>query len=116
MYENEVLVLPTSDVTYSLAPYDAIDDGFRMYAPMLPVTVLKSFAVTNGPQEQYDAMQPVVYAFDQGSISNVLQGLPTTVELHIKPATGGPFTTPLSVTIADLVIPKQIDLEAPSNA
>lgn len=36
----------------------------------------------------------------------------TEVELALKPVTGGPFETPIEITVSDLMVPKTIDLEA----
>jgi hypothetical protein len=113
-YENVVNVLPSTDVTYSVTPYVANDDGFIMTRPLYATDVVNSVTIEDGPIAQYDAMSAVVYAFDSGAVKNVLQQHPTKISLHLKPAIGGPFATSVEVVVQDLVIPKQIDLEAAS--
>jgi hypothetical protein len=43
---------------------------------------------------------------------SALGGTPTIVTLKLVPVAGGDFKTPIEVTVANLVIPKTIDLEA----
>jgi hypothetical protein len=53
---------------------------------------------------------------DQAKISSLLQTIPTQITVQMKPMEGGPFQQEVVVSVSDLVVPKQIDLEAPSNA
>jgi hypothetical protein len=43
-----------------------------------------------------------------------LEAIPTTVRLTMRSLNTGPFTGSVNVVVSDLIIPKQIDLEAPS--
>jgi hypothetical protein len=43
-----------------------------------------------------------------------LEEIPTRVSLTMVPLTGGPFIGEVVVGVSDLIVPKQIDLEAPS--
>jgi hypothetical protein len=113
-YENAVSVLPSSDVAYGVVPYIANDDGFNMTKQLWASDVVNAITVEGTPQEQLLAMEAVVRAFDSGAVKNALQQHPTKVTLHLKPATGGPFVTDVTVAVQDLIIPKQIDLEAAS--
>lgn len=115
-YDNEVQVTPTSDVAYSVDLYQPDDDGFRMTKQYYAEDVVRLFQVTDGPVDQYDALDAIARKFDSATLAPTLQQHPTKVTLSLVPATGGPFVTDVPMSVEDLIIPKQIDLEAASNA
>jgi pantothenate kinase len=53
---------------------------------------------------------------DQSAISSVLQTIPTKITAQLVPMEGGPYKQEVVISVSDLIVPKQIDLEAPSNA
>lgn len=112
-HESAFTLLPTSDVVFSVPPYSANDDGFNAITANA-FDVVESITINNGPGAQralLTALNPLV---DSAQANEVLQSHPTTVELHLKAVTGGPFATAIELDVSDLIIPKQIDLEADS--
>lgn len=49
---------------------------------------------------------------DTGPITKWLAGITTTMQISLKPITGGPFETPYTLDVEKLIIPKMIDLTA----
>lgn len=127
-YENVIDVLSTEDVSYSITPYEPNDDGIDFSSPLSIKDVVKYFAIENGPGVQADLVLGSITSdtpgqiikiaqtyYDESTVREIIQEHPTRIHLEMKPLTTGPFETAVEVTLSDLVIPKQIDLEAEST-
>lgn len=125
-YENTIDVLPTNDISYSLMPFVPNDDGIDFTSRLGVRDIVKLFTIENLPDVQAAAVmdggtssRPDSWAvvgetyFDEAKVRQVIQELPTRINMQLKPLTTGPYATDISVSVEDLVIPKQIDLEAP---
>lgn len=111
--ENETVLLDTSDVTYTIPLVEPGDDGIDFEKGLTPDVIVKSFFVTNGPAVQ----KPLIEAdktLDQAAVSEILQNNPTQFHLELIDLKKGPFVWQVPITTSTLVLPKQIDLEAPS--
>ena len=126
-YENVIKVLDTEDVSYSITPYEPDDDGIDFSSPLGVRDVVRLFSIDNGPKEQAALVadsitsdQPVSIVkksqtfYDESVVRQIISDHPTKINLELKPLTTGPFETEVEVTVTNLVIPKQIDLEAES--
>lgn len=112
-YENEVILVGTEDVTWTPPPIAYFDDGLDFQRGFTRFSIIRSLFVENGPVEQRAAIigDP---AADTAGIQSKLQNLPTRVHLDLIAMEGGPFLGTKEITVSDLIIPKQIDLEAAS--
>jgi hypothetical protein len=111
--ENETVLLDTSDVTYTIPLVEPGDDGIDFEKGLSPDVIVKQFFVTDGPAEQ-KALLEADKSNDQAQVSELLQNNPTQFHLELIDLKKGPFVWPVPVTVSTLVLPKQIDLEAPS--
>jgi len=112
-YENEIVLMGTEDVTYTPPAIAYFDDGVDFERGLFPSVVIKSLYVENGPNVQRAALanrEPV----DAAAVQSVIQNIPTRVHLKLLPMEGGPFAATKEVIVSDLIVPKQIDLEAAS--
>lgn len=110
MYEGNSILLAPGDVTYN--EYRDIvqnDDGINFFN-VHPLDVLESIIVTNGPAQQR-AVIDTHYA-DIPSATEAMKAAYTQVCVRLIPVRGGPYDNDVPVTLSDLVVPKQIDLEA----
>lgn len=92
------------------------DDGVDLFN-MVPSTVLQSLTITNGPNDQQFIIDEACKAGGTGVAPDPIGALKeaaTTVELQLVPVDGGAFFTEYALVVQPLVIPKLIDLEAPS--
>jgi len=111
-YESEVVLSTTSDVLYSMPPYQAFDDGLD-FKRGLTTTAITHLSVANPAAVQAAAIEAVSGA-DQSVLSTVLQAIPTRITMQLVPMEGGPFVASVPISVSDLIVPKQIDLEAAS--
>lgn len=114
VFTNRVDLLDTGDITINVDSYDPNDDGVDP-GGMYLAKVLKTFDIFNPPATQR-ALMLAVGASDNEALDAVLQEHPTQIRLELVPLNAGPFETAIDVTVSDLIIPAQINLEAPSNA
>jgi hypothetical protein len=110
---REVAVVP------GVLQYDAIeamvvdDDGVDLFNLNSTTALLEPITVDNGPNDQQ-----AVIDIESARLGvspdpvEVLREHPTEWEVKLVPVTGGAFYTEIPVTVAKLVIPKMIDLEA----
>lgn len=110
---------PQIDVIPGVLQYDGFDgaivlddDGVDFFN-MTPNRVINTLTITNGIIEQ----RTLVHNATRSGVTDpdpigTLRDHPTKVSLQLVPVTGGAFLTSYNVTVADLVIPKMIDLEA----
>lgn len=114
-HDNVVTLFDSGDVTYSLPPTSYFDDGLDLTGTLSATQSVKLLTFDNGPSEQRGAILASAGSYgDQAAITALLQTMPTTVSIKLLPMSGGPFTGIVEVGVSDLIIPKQIDLEAPS--
>jgi hypothetical protein len=111
--DNNVVALPSSDVAYTVPNYEPNDDGLDFVRGLSAQNVIRALWVTGGPKEQINALN--TYAGkspDMDAYGVVLQNVPTQVHADIVPIGRGPYMTDVPVVVSDLIVPKQIDLEA----
>jgi hypothetical protein len=118
MRENEVILLDSSDVTYTVPLVEPDDDGIDFEAGLTPDNIIKSLSVINNADAQKTAVlaaqtDPNGFA-DQAAISEVLQNTPTQFSLELIDLRTGPHLWDVPVVVSTIVLPKQIDLEAAS--
>lgn len=115
-YVNEIVVTDTSDIQWTVPPWSQFDDGLDFIAGLTPDNVILSLFVINGESVQRSAIMGASAGenTDQAAVSAAMQLVPTQVSLQLKPMEGGPFVQEVPISVSDLIIPKQIDLEAPS--
>lgn len=124
-YENEILVLSTNDVSYNIVPFEPDDDGIDFSSRLSVNDVMRLFTIENQPDDQAEAVMdgsvtvtPAEYgvqgstSYDETQIRQIISEIPTKVNMQLKPLTTGPYETEVNVVVTDLLIPKQIDLEA----
>jgi hypothetical protein len=111
--DNEIVALPASDVAYTVPIYRARDDGIDFRRGISADQAVRSLVVTGGPRTQQIAMNEYVgTSADLEAVKAALNGLPTQVHADMLPLAGGPYSTPITVMLSKLSVPKQIDLEA----
>lgn len=135
--ENQVIVLGSGDTAYSV-PIDAItDDGVvfpltKQGAVLVEAVhgdyVSQGAAITaalntyrfvvpsfllNDYFQQIEAYKRKASSMNT-AISGVIKANPIWYELQVRSVTNGPFDAAYTVTVTDLSVPKQIDLEAAS--
>jgi len=115
-YSGDKAVLETNDVQWFMPPFAAFDDNLDFIKGLTPINAITYLSVTNKEADQRVAIMAASAGelTDQAAISSVLQAIPTQVTLQLVPMDGGPFTQVVNIAVSDLVIPQQIDLEAPS--
>lgn len=117
-YINEIKLTDTQDVQWTIAPSGIFDDGLDFIAGLNAENVTKVCTIENTYQEQAVVINAAGDGenTDQAKISTVLQNNPTKITMQLVPMEGGPFQQEVVLSLSDLIVPKQIDLEAPSNA
>ena len=117
-YENVITVTDTEDVQWAMPNFEPFDDGVDFLAGLNDRNAVINVTVTNTENAQRGALLEASDGpnTDQAKVSSVLQNIPTQVSVTMVPMEGGPFQHEVVLSVSDLVIPKQIDLEAPSNA
>lgn len=107
--EAPVVAGPVGGLKYEEFQMPQVDDGID-FAQMTAAKNVLDLIVVNGEAVQrnvLEAEQP-----DLQTAVDVLNDSATTVELTLRPVTGGPFRAERGVTISPLVIPRYLDLEA----
>jgi hypothetical protein len=117
-YNNQIKLTDTADIAWTVPIPRHFDDGLDFISGLNSENAVMQAFVTNDAAAQ---VAPIMAASakeltDQAAISAVLQLIPTQFTVQMKPMEGGPFQQEVIVLVSDLVVPKQIDLEAPSNA
>jgi len=109
---TRVLVTDGSgDAALTVSNFDGIvpnDDGLDLFN-MTPATTILSTTITNPASVQKDH----VYKNSQDT-NSALTKYPTRIAVRYRPVKGGPFRTDYQIDCSTLVVPKTIDLEAPS--
>lgn len=111
--DGNIVALPSSDVAYTVPNYKAIDDGLDFVRGLSAENVVRSLWVTGGPKEQASALDDYsVQSADMEGFGAILQAIPTQVHADVVPIGKGPYETTVPVIVSNLIVPKQIDLEA----
>ena len=124
-YDSSVMVLPSSDVSFSVESFEPDDDGVDFTSRLGTRDVIRLFTISGQPDDQAESVMdgsvtvtPATYgvqgstSYDEAKIRQLLQESPSKVNMELRPLATGPFETDVSVTVTDLIIPRQIDLEA----
>ena len=99
------------DAALTIANFDGIvpnDDGLDLFN-MTPATTILSTTITNPASVQ----KHYVYSNSQDT-NAALTKYPTRIAVNYRPVKGGPFRTDYEIDCSALIVPKTIDLEAPS--
>jgi hypothetical protein len=117
-YVNQIIVADTEDVSFSIPGFVPFDDGLDFIAGLTSGNAVKVLTIENSAAEQEVALLAASAGpnTDQSAISSVLQTIPTKITAQLVPMEGGPYKQEVVISVSDLIVPKQIDLEAPSNA
>jgi hypothetical protein len=113
-------LLGTSDIQYSIDLVEPQDDGLNFQSGLSARQVVRSLTITDPSWVQRGFMEDAVEVLfgstygDQSQLSKILQDHPTQFSLLMRSMKQGPFSWPVPVTVSNLIIPKQIDLEADS--
>ena len=115
-HNNQISLTPTSDVQFQLDPSVVFDDGLNFAGGLSNNQAVLDITVKNDANVQKAAILAIsgVYG-DQAAISTLLGTIPTTVSLLMAPMSGGPFKQEVAIGLSDLIVPQQINLEAPSD-
>lgn len=92
---------------YDIPP---VDDGVN-FSNMTVAQNVQSLQVFNGETAQAALLEGGPFN-DIADAVNQLNDIHTRVEIVMRPLTGGPFRAEFPVTVAPMVLPKHIDLEA----
>jgi hypothetical protein len=129
-YENEIVLLPASDVGYTTPIISTDDDGMRFplnYTGAVALDVWHNDDLEEQRQAFALAVPAAAFAADaqptipqqQSTGNNVsrfadeaFKGLGTYREIHLRPVTGGPFTSTYYIDTTVLKVPQGIDLES----
>lgn len=117
-YAGMIVLTDTSDIAWSMALPAVFDDGADFIRGLTKDNAVRLASIDNAAFVQ----EPIVRAAgggpfaDQAKVSSILQTIPTQITIQMIPMEGGPFQQEVVISVSDLVVPKQIDLEAPSNA
>lgn len=117
-YANQIKLTDTVDIAWTVPPVTMFDDGLDFMSGLNARNAVELMTIANTSEAQ----RPQIIAAgdgpntDQAAISALLQTIPTQITVQMKPMEGGPFQHEVVVSVSNLIVPKQIDLEAPSNA
>jgi hypothetical protein len=113
-YATDIALTGTSDIQWYVPPFAAFDDDIDFVRGLTTENAILQLSVTNSAASQAAAITAAGSGADQTALSTILQEIPTQVTLQLAPMEGGPYTQVVTVQVSDLIIPKQIDLEAAS--
>lgn len=117
-YENVIVLTDTADIAWGYPDPVIFDDKLDFIKGLNIQNAIKLASIENPTSVQL----PLIVAAgdgpntDQAKVSSVLQEVPTRISVQMVPMEAGPFQQEVVISVSDLIIPKQIDLEAPSNA
>jgi hypothetical protein len=117
-YFDVIVLTDTDDIAWTIAPFESFDDGIDFAAGLTAANAVKLASIANNAEAQRALIEAAGAGpdTDQAAISQVLQENPTQITVQMKPMEGGPFQKEVVISVSDLVVPMQINLEAPSNA
>jgi hypothetical protein len=105
---DPVTGLPSMTVT-SFNAFEVDDDGLDLFDMTLANCLLEQSVSKDADWQLDHCIFPRI-----GDTNTSLTDNPTRVRLRMRPVTGGPFETSISIACSDLKLPKTIDLEAAS--
>jgi hypothetical protein len=106
---DPVTGLPSMTVT-SFNAYEVNDDGLDLFNMTAKGCVLEKTVSKDADWQLNHCIFPRI-----GDTNTSLTDNPTRVKLRMRPVTGGPFETAISIACSNLKLPKTIDLEAASE-
>jgi hypothetical protein len=117
-YENQIVVTDTEDIAWTIPVPSQFDDGVDFARGLNVGNAVMAASIINDSDTQRGLILAASAGplTDQAAISSVLSNAPTQFSFKMIPMEGGPFQDEVVVSVSDLVIPQQINLEAPSNA
>lgn len=117
-FNGQIVLTDTADIAWTIPTPAMFDDKLDFIKGLNANNAIKLMTLTNGVGVQGPAVAAASEGpnTDQAKVSSVLQDLPTTITVQMKPMEGGPFQQEVVVSVSDLIVPQQINLEAPSNA
>lgn len=98
------------EVTYGSYAVPPNDDGVNLFQ-MTPVNVIQSLTLVNGVTAQKAVIQDDTHRTPQ-EVADKLNAVASEFRLVLVPLNTGPFETAYTVPVSDLVIARQINLEA----
>jgi hypothetical protein len=115
---QQLLLTGTSDILWTMPQFAEFDDGVDFLHGLTVQNSLIEMTLANGPGTQRELLAPLAEAplNDQSAVDAILQANPTTITAKMVPMEGGPFQHEVVISVSDLIVVKQIDLEAASNA
>jgi hypothetical protein len=115
---DEVRLTDTADIQFTIPPFASFDDGIDFLSGLTADNAVLQLSIANLPAAQEAVILGASNGpnTDQSAVSTVLQTVPTQITCQLVPMEGGPFKQEVVVSVSDLIVPKQIDLEAASNA
>ena len=130
VYEGATIVLPASDVVFEPPTKTPIDDGWDFTRPVSNADAVQFFEHIPDIATQEKYIRDETISTGPGidpkkanaardsmveSAKAALKRHPTIITYQLKPVKGGPFNTDYDISISELIVPAQIDLEAPSS-
>lgn len=117
-YEGQIVLTDTSDIAWTIPMPVMFDDGIDFIKGLNTNNAILAKELINPASSQSVAIEAAGDGpnTDQAKVSSVLQTIPTQISIQLVPMEGGPFLQEVVVSVSDLIVPKQIDLEAASNA
>lgn len=127
-YESSTIVLPAGDVFFEPPTATPNDDGWDFTQPVSKADAVVYFDPGYSVDEQMNLLRNAIQAPAWDPVTapdarNILvenakaalKKYPTVISFKLKPVTGGPFNTDYDLIVSELIIPAQVDLEAPSS-
>lgn len=111
----EVISSEVKDLAFTVDPYSPLDDGLGAGGIVTfgRNPLVKAVELLNPASDQAAAVQDASDTIvDQSGLEAVLRENFTQLTFALQKLSVGPFETPVNVTVDDLVIPMQINLEA----
>jgi hypothetical protein len=115
---NVVRLTDTADVAYTMPESAFFDDNLDFEAGLTDRSAVITMSLLNSADSQRGAVAGFLHNpnVDQAAIDTILQAHPTQISVLMVPMEGGPFQQEVVISLSDLIVPQQINLEAPSNA
>lgn len=113
---GEVVLASTSDITFQMPDLEQFDDGIDLSRGLTAATAIQALTIVDPASQQGPVLEgQTKNAPDQQALNSLLQTMPTVINLTLVPLNTGPFSGGVEPTVSELIIPKQIDLEAASS-
>lgn len=130
VYNNTTTIIGAGDVSYAPPTNAPIDDGWDFTKPLKTSDAVIFFEhspdIVTQEMQLRDNIHTAGPWADPGSktaardsmvqsAKAALKKYPTVITYKLKPVEGGPFNTDYDVVVSELIVPAQIDLEAPPS-